>query len=278
MRLTLRTLLAYLDDILDPAQTKEIGARISENSVASSLVARIREVTRRRRIASPELSGPGSSPDPNVVAEYLDNTLEPAAVADVERVCLDSDVHLAEVAACHQILTIVLGEPVSIRPELRERMYAMGSVSPAPPTSSPANPAPYAVGSARPIASRPVVPDYLKRPPFWKKLVPLTALALVVAGWIYLVYGFLGDDNRNIAATPVAGKPSAEPAVKPAAEKPKEPPASQPRQSDPLLAATDTTSVFEPDVPVSAEPANTTETPTTENSATVETPSAAPPA
>ena len=81
MRLTLRTLLAYLDDILDPAQTKEIGARISENSVASSLVARIREVTRRRRIASPELSGPGSSPDPNVVAEYLDNTLEPAAVA-----------------------------------------------------------------------------------------------------------------------------------------------------------------------------------------------------
>jgi len=48
MRLTLRTLLAYLDDILDAGQTKEIGARISENSTASVLVERIRNVTRRR--------------------------------------------------------------------------------------------------------------------------------------------------------------------------------------------------------------------------------------
>src|SRR5262245_15526735 len=126
MRLTLRTLLAYLDDILEPSQAREIGARISENGVASALVARIRDVTRRRRIGSPELSGPGSAPDPNVIGEYLDNTLSPDAVADVERVCLESDTHLAEVAACHQVLTIVLGEPVTIRPELRDRMYLLG--------------------------------------------------------------------------------------------------------------------------------------------------------
>lgn len=221
MRLTLRTLLAYLDDILDPVQTKEIGARISENSTASSLVARIRDVTRRRRIGSPELSGPGSSPDPNVVAEYLDNSLEPAAVADVERVCLDSDVHLAEVAACHQILTIVLGEPVTIRPELRERMYAMGSVSPSPTMGAPAASVPYAVGSAPPIAARPVVPDYLKRPPLWKKLVPLAAVAAVAAGWFYLVMtgGFFGDEKRDVAVNEPAAKKGVEAAAVTVADK-----------------------------------------------------------
>src|SRR5215475_6032209 len=71
MRLTLRTLLAYLDDILEPAQAKEIGEKLNESSFASSLVSRIREVMRRRRLTAPTLSGPGVGIDPNTVAEYL---------------------------------------------------------------------------------------------------------------------------------------------------------------------------------------------------------------
>ena len=126
MRLTLRTLLAYLDDILEPAQTREMGARIEESGAARTLIDRIREVLRRRRLLAPDLEGPGTGIDPNTVAEYLDNTLTPDAVADVERVCLESDVQLAEVAACHQVLTLVLGEPVSVLPQSRERMYALG--------------------------------------------------------------------------------------------------------------------------------------------------------
>ena len=130
MRLTLLTLLAYLDDILEPSQAREIGDKVSESGYASALVDRIREVMRRRRLTAPDLTGPGSGIDPNSVAEYLDNTLPPDAVADVEKVCLDSDVHLAEVAASHQILTIVLGEPVDVPATTRERMYALGPIAP----------------------------------------------------------------------------------------------------------------------------------------------------
>ena len=86
MRLTLRTLLAYLDDILEPAQAKEIGEKLSQSDYAETLVSRIREVMRRRRLAAPGLEGSTSGLDANIVSEYLDNTLSPDGVADIERV------------------------------------------------------------------------------------------------------------------------------------------------------------------------------------------------
>jgi len=125
MRLTLRTLLAYLDDVLEPAQTKEIGQKIKESSVATDLVERIRDVMRRRRLTSPELDDATPQGNANTVAEYLDNILTPDQVTQLERVCLESDVNLAEVAAAHQILSLVLGEPVSVPTSTKERMYSL---------------------------------------------------------------------------------------------------------------------------------------------------------
>jgi hypothetical protein len=125
VRLTLRTLLAYLDDTLDPAEIKQIGMKVAESDAAQELIARIKQVTRRRRLTTPPATGPGAKFDPNTIAEYLDNLLPAEQVAEVEKTCLESDVHLAEIAACHQILTLVLGEPVLVPPTAKERMYGL---------------------------------------------------------------------------------------------------------------------------------------------------------
>ena len=84
---------------------------------------RIRSSTQRLRLGTPRLDGRGIGQDPNSVAEYLDNTLPPESVPEFERVCLESDVHLAEVVSCHQILTLVLGEPAETGDSLRARIY-----------------------------------------------------------------------------------------------------------------------------------------------------------
>jgi hypothetical protein len=125
MRLTLRTLLAYLDDTLEPGQAKLIGQKVAESDAAQELVARIKQVTRRRRLTAPPTGGPGGGLDANTIAEYLDNILTGEQLAQVEETCLASDVHLAEVAACHQILTLVLGEPALVPPTARQRMYRL---------------------------------------------------------------------------------------------------------------------------------------------------------
>lgn len=121
MRLTLRTLLAWLDDTLQPAEVRAIGKQVAESPFAQELSERIYRVTRQRRLSVPGNSGPDGS-DPNVVAGYVDNDLDPEAVADYEKKCLTSDVNLAEVASVHQILSL-LGQKVQVPAEARARMY-----------------------------------------------------------------------------------------------------------------------------------------------------------
>ncbi len=196
MRLTLRTLIAYLDDELQADQAKEIGQKLTESGYATALVERIKEVMRRRRLSAPELFGKGAGLDPNLVAEYLDSELTPAEVVDVEKICLDSDMHLAEVAACHQILTLVLGDPVEVRSETRSRMYGLGPVA----TSDAVRANDFA-GVSRDHESRQIpmiasalnpshngsadrdLPDYLKPQTSWRRTGMLVLVVLIGVGW-----------------------------------------------------------------------------------------------
>jgi hypothetical protein len=125
MRLTLRTLLAYIDDTLPPAEAATIGRKVAESDTAPALVEKIRKLTRKRSLATPTGSETGSPSDPNTVAEYLSDSLAPDLVADFESICLESDLHLAEAAACHQILTLLLSEPARVPPTARKRMYEL---------------------------------------------------------------------------------------------------------------------------------------------------------
>ena len=124
-RLTLRTLLAYIDDTLEPTETRSLGKKVAASEDAKALVERIKKVTRRRGLATPEATDHDETADPNTVAAYLDNALDSATLKHVEETCLASDMHLAEVAACHQILTLVLTEPVRVPPRAHRRMYGL---------------------------------------------------------------------------------------------------------------------------------------------------------
>jgi hypothetical protein len=181
MRLTLRTLLSWLDDTLPAPEVRAIGQQVNESVYARELVDRIRKVTRQRRLSVPPSNGPEST-DPNLVADYLDNTLPAEKVAEYERVCLKSDVHLAEVASAHQVLSL-LGQKAKVPPDARYRMYhlvkgreALGE---------------RARRSAAPVKPEPVaaeVPTWRPEPAARRdaasRLVPLVAgAALVLLAW-----------------------------------------------------------------------------------------------
>ncbi len=125
MRLTLRTMLAYLDQVLDEETAAEIAEKIRQSEVASEIIQRIEDVLRRPRLGAPELSGRGMQVDPNTVAEYLDNVLSKEQVADFEKSCLESHTLLAEVASCHRVLANILDQPVEVSPECRKKLYEL---------------------------------------------------------------------------------------------------------------------------------------------------------
>ncbi|WP_020473028.1 hypothetical protein [Zavarzinella formosa] len=191
LRLTLRTLLAYLDDTLDPAQAKDMGRRVAESDFAQETVERIKNVTRRRRLAAPAVDQEDSRADANTIAEYLDNSLPSEQIAELEAAALKHDVLLAEVAASHQILTLVLGEPAKVPPTARQRMYGLVKGPEALPNRKPSAVVPPIAGVAPPPTEVvPVMDEDLigtlrgSRKFLWAGGFVAILAALVVAVWM----------------------------------------------------------------------------------------------
>ncbi|MDR3638101.1 MAG: hypothetical protein P4L84_30125 [Isosphaeraceae bacterium] len=232
LRLTLRTLLAWLDDTLSPSEVREIGKQVGESPVGKELVERIQRVTRQRRLTVPSSSGADAT-DPNLVASYLDSELDPESVADFEKKCLTSDVHLAEVASVHQILSLI-GQKAKVPPEARYRMYQLvkGRESIAPKirrTARAHTPPPEPV-------SEPVQPWVTPEPPrrpLYERYGPLAAVLALVAvlcwsAWKATTPPPAGPPDLLVADTPPPPQGDVEPAKAAPADKTQAAPTAEP--------------------------------------------------
>jgi hypothetical protein len=199
MRLTLRTLLAWLDDTLHPTQVREIGNQVASSPLAQELSERIHRVTRQRRLSVPSGSG-ADGIDPNIVASYVDNDLDPEAVSEYEKKCLTSDVNLAEVASVHQILSL-LGQKVQVPAAARSRMYQLvkgRETRPPKPRRAKGPEAPEPV--TKPIPPW-VVPDEPKR--HWiERFGPVVACLLLIALSSWSAWRSLTGGSTSSPITP----------------------------------------------------------------------------
>ncbi|MFM8414542.1 MAG: hypothetical protein ACKOCX_07435, partial [Planctomycetota bacterium] len=273
MRLTLRTLLAWIDGVLPEPQQQELGAKVQASPVAPKLVARIEEVVGRPGLAAPRVDGRGLAEDPNTVAEYLDNVLPADRLEAFERVCIESDLHLAEAADCHGLLAELARDPASIPPldrGLRKRLLARLAEDAAklPREGAHAPLAPFAKGAAdkgrraaaashggREAAATDRRPRKKASLGAWLSAAVALLLLLSLAGLLGWSLLAGGKSAREVAVAKPA--PDAPPAAarEPA---PDAPPAAAPpvEPAPPALAA-----VVPPAAPPVAEPASAAITP-----------------
>jgi len=96
-QLSLKQILAYLDDALEARTLREVSEAIAQSKELQELVARIQRVTRRRSLLSEGEREEEALPA-TLLAQYLEGTLSPEAAGELERRCLQDDAVLAEVA------------------------------------------------------------------------------------------------------------------------------------------------------------------------------------
>lgn len=296
MRLTVRTLLAWLDHMLPPDVQHELSDKVAASTPAQQLVARIRQVVERPTIPAPRVDGRGLAADPNSVAEYLDNCLAPDRLEAFERICVESDMHLAEVAACHEILATVAREPAALAPldpaARRRLLAAMGHHSATVFADLERR---EAMSNARAIRS--AIEPAAGGPPARRRAsraawaAALAALALLVALGVFLVEA-IGRSRVHrggqgpapavaVAAVPppevvaavepaLPDEPAAAPAAVDSTEGPTAPRAEEPAAPPAPEAAAPAPVVAEPSPPVASPPVVT--------AASGDAPSAAPPA
>lgn len=233
MRLTLRTLLAWMDGVLTEADAAEMTAKVSATPLAQGLADRIRDVVSRPTLPAAAPDGRGFAADPNSAAEYLDNVLHGERLGDFERICIESDMHLAEVAACHRLLAAVAREPeLAAAPAADTARYLDMVRNPGAPRPWAAGDRPAASGmaaTARRTAAAPQ-PGGGARASLASWLLATAALALLVALVVFLGWSVGRGGRRTPADVASAAK-----AAPPAAAKPVEtqPPDSAVREAAP---------------------------------------------
>jgi hypothetical protein len=102
--------------VLPPEDQQQLGEKVEASPVARELVDRIRAVVDNPHLPAPRVAAKGLGGAADTVAEYLDNTLSPERLEAFERICLESDMHLAEVAACHAMLAELAKHPDMLPP------------------------------------------------------------------------------------------------------------------------------------------------------------------
>lgn len=133
MRLTLRTLLAYRDGVLDPKDSQDLESKLRESSTARHISQRIDQSLRNPKLAPIPIDAKEPGFDANQIAEYLDDTISTADIPELERRCLENNALLSEVGSCHSILAKALTQAVEIPDRLRARIHAL----PTQPNTSP---------------------------------------------------------------------------------------------------------------------------------------------
>lgn len=262
MRLTLRTLLAWMDRVLAPEDQRDLGEKVATSGVAPRLAERVRAAVAHPRLAAPKPDGHGLADDPNTAAEYLDNALAADRLEAFERICIESDVHLAEVASCHGILAEIargVADDERIDEAARRRLLAAmttkaavlgvdvaAAVMPqAPPRPSAAGKSAAVVddSSARPAANSAKAPR--EKPA--RRPAPLAAwLAAGVAVLLLVALG--GVFAWSLARTSGGRREVA------TVTEPKKPQASQPGGVEPVAPAADASVVPQADATARPEP------------------------
>lgn len=125
MRLTLRTLLAYRDGVLDSGDAAVLEAKIKDSSTAQQISKRIADEMQNRRLAPIPVDAREFGFEANTVAEFLDDTISMETLPEMERKCLENNTLLSEIGSCHQILTRALSIPATIPVSLRQRIHEL---------------------------------------------------------------------------------------------------------------------------------------------------------
>lgn len=279
MRLTLRTLLAWMDGVLSPEAAGQMAEKVAGSAVAQTLANRIRDIVTRPTVAAAPADGRGSAADPNSAAEFLDNVLPADRLTGFERVCIESDMQLAEVADCHRLLADLTAGRAAVRQmdaPLAERLRAVLASERAAAAARPGMHTAIEVGAAPPDAAFADTVFVSSAPGDRSAAAPSTATparawllagsaAAVLAGLLgVLGWSLIGGGRREVAVRP-------QPAVEP---RPAEPPAI-PAGADPVSESSPA-----PELPPAAPPADAAAEPAAVANEPTEppTPSPAPPA